>query len=59
MKTKRNRQTCQVEPITELPAMLSNELSKNLRLYTEAIGISGGVECVAILIAAVTGMLQV
>ena len=39
--------------------MLSDELAKDLRLYIEAIRISGGVVNTAILIAAETGMLQV
>ena len=39
--------------------MLSDELSKDLRLYIEAIRTSGGVVNTAILIAAATGMLQV
>ena len=39
--------------------MLSNELSKDLWLYIEAIRTAGGVVNTAILIAATTGMLQV
>ena len=56
----------QVEPITELeskkrgrPVLLSDEVSKDLWLYVEAIKPSGGVVNTAILIAAATGMLQV
>ena len=56
-KTKRNYQTGQVDPITELeskkrgrPAMLNDELSKDLRLYIEAIRTSGGVVNTAILL---------
>ena len=56
----------QVEPLTELeskkrgrPALLSDEVSKDLRLYVEAIRTSGKVVNTAILTAAATGMLQV
>ena len=66
LKTKKDSHTGQVEPVTELeskkrgrPALLSDEVSKNLRLYVEAIRTSEGVVNTAILIAAATGMLQV
>ena len=65
-KIKRNYQTGQVDPITELeskkrerPAMWSDELYKDLQLYIKAIRTSGEVVNTAILIAAATGMLQV
>ena len=41
------------------PALLSDELSKDLWLYIESIRTSGGVVNTAILIAAATGMMQV
>ena len=65
VKMKQAGNSIKFKPITELEGkkqeghlLLSDELTKELRLYIEAIRQGGGVINTAIVIAAATGMLQ-